>query len=50
MRAAGKSYEHHIYEGAGHAFFNDDAPSYNEAAVRDSYARLLGFFAKNLAG
>jgi carboxymethylenebutenolidase len=50
MRAAGKSYEYHIYEGAGHAFFNDDAASYNESAVRDSYARLLGFFAKNLAG
>ena len=50
MRAGGKSYEHHVYEGAGHAFFNDDAPSYDAAAVRDSYARLLSFFAKNLAG
>ena len=50
MRAAGTSYERHVYEGAGHAFFNDDAPSYDVAASRDAYARLLGFFAKNLAG
>jgi carboxymethylenebutenolidase len=50
MLAAGKSFEQHMYEGAGHSFFNDDAPSYDVAAVRDSYARLLGFFAKNLAG
>lgn len=48
MRAAGKSFEHHIYEGAGHAFFNDDAPSYNVKAARDSYARLLGFFSNIL--
>ncbi len=47
MRAAGKSFEHHIYEGAGHAFFNDDGPSYDVNAARDSYARLLAFFAKD---
>jgi carboxymethylenebutenolidase len=50
MRAAGKSFESHVYEGAGHAFFNDDAPSYNLAAARDSYARLLAFFARTLTG
>ncbi len=50
MRAAGKSFEHHVYEGAGHAFFNDDAPSYNLKAARDSWARLLAFFAKTLSG
>jgi carboxymethylenebutenolidase len=50
MRAAGKSFESHVYEGAGHAFFNDDAPSYNLAASRDSYARLLAFFARTLTG
>ena len=50
MRAAGKSFEHHIYPGAGHAFFNDDAPSYEVRASRDSFARLLAFFRKNLGG
>jgi carboxymethylenebutenolidase len=50
MRAAGKSFEHYIYPGAGHAFFNDDAPSYDVRASRDSFARLLSFFRKNLGG
>jgi carboxymethylenebutenolidase len=48
MKAAGKSFEHHVYEGAGHAFMNDDAPSYEVAAARDAWARLLGFFSRNL--
>jgi carboxymethylenebutenolidase len=50
MRAAGSPYEYHVYEGAGHGFFNDDGASYNEAAVRDSYARLLTFFSRTLSG
>jgi carboxymethylenebutenolidase len=49
MKAAGKSYEYRIYEGAGHAFFNDDSPAYHVDAARDSFARLLSFFAANLA-
>ncbi len=50
MRAAGASYEHHVYEGASHAFFNDDGLSYDVHAARDSYALLLGFFSKTLTG
>jgi carboxymethylenebutenolidase len=50
MRAAGKSFEHHVYDGAGHAFFNDDSAAYAIEAARDSFARLLMFFAKTLAG
>jgi len=50
MRAAGKSFEHHVYDGAGHAFFNDDAASYDVKAARDSFARLLAFFSKTLSG
>lgn len=50
MRAAGKSFEHHIYDEASHAFFNDDASSYDAKAARDSYARLLVFFLKMLSG
>ncbi len=49
MRAAGKSFEHHVYEGAGHAFFNDDGPGYEVNAARDSFARLLTFFSQTLA-
>jgi carboxymethylenebutenolidase len=50
MRKGGKSFEHHIYPGAGHAFFNDEAQSYEVRAARDSFARLLTFFQKNLGG
>jgi carboxymethylenebutenolidase len=48
MKAAGKDFEHKVYEGANHAFFNDDAPVYDAEASRDSFARLLGFFAARL--
>ena len=50
MRAAGRPFEHYVYEGAGHAFFNDDSPSYDLKAARDSWARLLAFFSKVLSG
>jgi carboxymethylenebutenolidase len=50
MRNLGKSYEHHIYPGAAHAFFNDDGGSYDVRAARDSFARMLTFFSKNLTG
>ncbi len=43
MKAAGKSFEHRIYDGVQHAFFNDTRPSYEVGAVRDSFARLLAF-------
>jgi carboxymethylenebutenolidase len=50
MHAAGKSLDSHTYEGASHAFFNDDGPSYDANAARDSWTRLLGFFSKTLSG
>jgi carboxymethylenebutenolidase len=49
MRKAGTSFEHHVYSGANHAFFNDDGAAYDVDAARDSFSRLLAFFAKNLA-
>jgi carboxymethylenebutenolidase len=50
MRAAGKSFEHVVYDSAGHAFFNDDGPSYDADAARDSWARLMAFFSRTLSG
>jgi carboxymethylenebutenolidase len=50
LGAAGKSFEKHLYPGTNHAFFNDDGPSYDETAARDSWWRLLGFFARVLTG
>jgi carboxymethylenebutenolidase len=49
MKAAGKSYERFVYEGANHSFFNDGGHAYNVRAVRDSFVRLLTFFQKNLS-
>jgi carboxymethylenebutenolidase len=46
MKREGKSYEYHIYEGAGHGFFNDTHAGYEVRASRDSFARLLTFFSK----
>ena len=48
LAAAGKSFEHHVYPGAMHAFFNDDGGAYNVAAARDSYPRMLAFFQRHL--
>ncbi|HEY4674309.1 MAG: dienelactone hydrolase family protein [Thaumarchaeota archaeon] len=43
-----KTFEIHIYEGAGHAFFNDTRPSYNEVAAKLSWERNLAFLEKYL--
>lgn len=48
MRAAGKSFEFHVYEGAQHAFFNDTRPSYEVRAARDAYARVLKLLRREL--
>ncbi|NMP23222.1 dienelactone hydrolase family protein [Sulfobacillus harzensis] len=48
MQQLGKPYHAKIYNGAGHAFFNDTRASYNVDAARDAWAETLGFFAKNL--
>jgi carboxymethylenebutenolidase len=44
MQAVGKSFEAKVYQGAGHAFFNDSRASYNVDAARDAWARTLGLF------
>ncbi len=49
LRSTGTTYENYIYDGANHAFFNDDGKSYNVRAVRDSFVRLLSFFYKTLS-
>jgi carboxymethylenebutenolidase len=49
MKAAGKDMEVHVYQGAGHAFFNDTRPSYNATAARDAFARSLQFLNQALS-
>ncbi|MCA9727971.1 MAG: dienelactone hydrolase family protein [Candidatus Eisenbacteria bacterium] len=50
LKAAGRSAEFHTYDGAGHAFFNDERPeAYVESAATDSWNRSLAFFRVHLA-
>jgi carboxymethylenebutenolidase len=47
--AAGKEVEVHSYEGAGHAFFNTDRPSFRPEAAADGWQRIWTFFGKHLS-
>ena len=48
MKKLKKSYEYKIYDGAGHAFFNDTGDRYNAEAAQDAWVRTLAFLKKNL--
>jgi len=48
MKKYGKPFDYKIYPGANHAFFNDTGPRYNEAAAKDAWARVVGFYKQNL--
>jgi carboxymethylenebutenolidase len=45
----GKTYEFHSYEGAGHAFFDADRPSYRPEAAVDGWRKIHAFFGRYLA-
>jgi carboxymethylenebutenolidase len=49
LRASGKQVEFHRYDGAGHAFFAVDRPSYRVAAANDGWERVAEFFGRHLA-
>jgi carboxymethylenebutenolidase len=44
-----KSFEFHMYKGAGHGFFCDERDSYHQASAKDAWTKTLGWFAKHLA-
>ena len=48
LKAAGKPFEHKVYAGAGHAFFNDTGERYNAEAAKDAWSRTLEFLRANL--
>ena len=50
LKQAGKPYEFHRYDGAGHAFFSVDRPSYRPEAAVDGWDRIWAFLDKHLAG
>ncbi|HTJ67263.1 MAG TPA: dienelactone hydrolase family protein [Actinospica sp.] len=45
---AGKDFEFHSYEDAGHAFFAVDRPSFRPEAAKDGWARIATFYGKHL--
>ncbi|HCQ00734.1 MAG TPA: carboxymethylenebutenolidase [Candidatus Latescibacteria bacterium] len=50
MKDLGKSYEHHIYEGAGHGFLRaqDDRDGANMRATQLAWPRTVAFFRQHL--
>ena len=48
LRAEGKEYSMHMYEGANHGFHNDTTPRYDEAAARLAQERTIAFFNEHL--
>lgn len=47
---AGKPFEFHTYEDAGHAFFATERPGYRPAAAKDGWRRIWAFFGEHLSG
>jgi len=48
LKANGKAYTMHMYEGANHGFHNDTTPRYDAEAAELAWARTLAFFAEHL--
>ena len=49
LKAAGKTYEAHIYPGVNHGFHNDSTPRYDEAAAKLAWQRTIDWFKRYLA-
>lgn len=48
LKKHNKTYEFHIYENAGHAFFAVDRPQYRVAAALDGWKKVFAWFGKYL--
>ncbi len=48
MKAANKSFDYKIYDGANHAFFNDTGERYNPTAAADAWAKTIAFLREQL--
>jgi carboxymethylenebutenolidase len=48
LQEAGKTYEFHSYEGAGHAFFSVNRPAYRPEAAMDGWQKIFDFFGRYL--
>ena len=49
LKRLGKTFDFHVYEGAAHAFFNYNRPSYRPEAAVDGWNRIFDFFGRYLA-
>ncbi len=49
LKEHGKEFTFHTYEGAGHAFFSPDRPSYRPEAAAKGWAEIWDFFGQHLA-
>jgi carboxymethylenebutenolidase len=48
LKGAGKDVEMHFCPNAQHGFMCDERDSYNEAAAKDAWEKMVGFFKKHL--
>jgi carboxymethylenebutenolidase len=48
LKAAGVSYERHLYPGTQHGFNNDTTPRYDEAAAKLAWSRTIAFFNRHV--
>jgi len=49
LKSAGKTYEFHRYEGAGHGFFAVDRPSYRVEQAVDAWSKVFDWYGKYLS-
>ena len=50
LKAAGKAFAFHRYDGAGHGFFATDRSGYRPEQAVDAWAEVFAFYAKHLNG
>ncbi len=48
LKAAGVTYERHLYPGTQHGFNNDTTPRYDEAAAKLAWQRTVAFFNRHV--
>ncbi len=48
LKAHGKTYEFHRYDGAGHGFFYYDRPAYRPQASMDGWSKIFAFLNEHL--
>lgn len=48
LKAAGVTYERHLYPGTQHGFHNDTTPRYDAAAAKLAWDRTVAFFEKHV--